>query len=206
MFGRCLVDVSSTLGWFMASVRRVCCWIGDVIGSIVAISEVILYYAEVVLGNLFEIDKKSPKHICQNRIAQFIGLEHMLNECVCIWKCQIWREPHETVFWIVSQQLSFCRKRTCFFQKAHANNNKIGHCQATATPSSELRKNIKKWLFTKTPPEIHIIAVIEATCLLTPLAPPIQSMSHTFLKIKFWDKMYTIQKIILQYRISYVRN
>ena len=73
MLGRCLVDVLSTLGdvWpmlgrclvdvgsFLSSFGRVCCWLGDIIGSCLAISEVILIILNVVLDNFSDLDNQN---------------------------------------------------------------------------------------------------------------------------------------------------
>ena len=63
MFGRCLVDVWSTLGRLLSSACRVCCWLADIIGSVLAISEVSSIILNAVLDNCLDFCKTNAKHI-----------------------------------------------------------------------------------------------------------------------------------------------
>ena len=60
--------------------------LGNIIGSWLAIWEVMLYYAEVVLEVYLEFRKQSPKFILKTRMAQSARLNKSLNECVWIWR------------------------------------------------------------------------------------------------------------------------
>ena len=88
MLGRRLVDFGSMFVECLSSVCRVCCWLGDIIGSFWAIPDILLCYAEVVLDNLLEFCKTKTvdRHIFQNRIAKSSRLNNTLREWICILK------------------------------------------------------------------------------------------------------------------------
>ena len=53
-------------------------------GSFLAISEVILYYVEVVLDNISGFCKKFARHLSKNRIAELARLTNTLKKCIWI--------------------------------------------------------------------------------------------------------------------------
>ena len=53
-------------------------WLGDIIGSFLAISEVVLVISDVDLDNFLKFGKKFARHIPQNKIAELARLKKSL--------------------------------------------------------------------------------------------------------------------------------
>ena len=79
-------DTDSIFGRVWVVFRWIYFWLWDIIGSILAIPEVILVLPDVNLDNFLKFVKMSPKHILKNGFFELARLKQSLNKSVWIWK------------------------------------------------------------------------------------------------------------------------